>query len=183
MKIILMFLVIVSFFIGCGAVPEEDVTSTTWRGDSSQTNNNENDSDSKGDTGENSENKAVSRSLAIVTEYAQTLNTSEMSKSTEMGLGMTYACKLLEDHSLQCSGIDGSREVLENLVGMTYLVAGKTQTCGLFENQNVLCWDNSISKNSEIAAHSAKLDLAVDQSQHICELSTKNDLICWNQRE
>ena len=178
-----MFLVIALFFIGCGAVPEEDVTSTTWRGDSSQTNNDKNDSDSEGDTGENPENKAVSRSLAFVTEYVQTLNTSEMSELLEMGLGTTYACELLEYHSLQCSGIDANKEVSENLAEMTNLVVGKNQTCGLLENQNVLCWDNSISKNSEIAAHSAKLNLAVDQSQHICELSAENNLICWNQRE
>ena len=95
----------------------------------------------------------------------------------------TYVCKLFEDHSLQCSGIDGSKEVSENLAGMTNLVAGKTQTCGLLKSQNVLCWDNSISKNSEIAAHSAKLNLAVNQSQRICELPAKNNLICWNQRE
>ena len=183
MKTVLIFLAMAFFFIGCGAVPEEDVTSTTWRGDSSQTNNDENDSKSKGDTGENPENKAVTGSLANVTEYVRTLNTIEMSELLEIGPGMTYVCKLLEDHSLQCSGIDGSKEVSENLASMTNLVAGKTQTCGLLENQNVLCWDSSISKNLEIAAHSAKLDLAFDRSQHICELSAKNNLICWNQKE
>ncbi len=158
MKITILFLAIAFFTIGCGAVPEEDVTSTTWRGDSSQTNNEENDSDSKSDTGHDSENKAVSRSLAIVTEYARTLDTSELSESPEIGLGMTYVCKLLENHSLQCIGIDGSKEVLENLADMTNLVVGENQTCGLLENQNVLCWDNFISMNDEIAANPANLD-------------------------
>ena len=158
MKNILVYLAIALFFIGCGAVPEEDVTSTTWRGDSSQTNNDENDSESKGDTGENPENKAVTRSLAIVTEYARTLDTSELSESPEIGLGMIYVCKLLENHSLQCIGIDGSKEVLENLADMTNLVVGENQTCGLLENQNVLCWDNFISMNDEIAANQANLD-------------------------
>ena len=41
MKTVLMFVAMAFFFIGCGAMPEEDVTSTTWRGDSSQTNNDE----------------------------------------------------------------------------------------------------------------------------------------------
>ena len=183
MKTVLMFLAMAFFFIGCGAMPEEDVTSTTWRGDSSQTNNDENDSDTKGDTGENPENKAVSRSLAIVTEYAQTLNTNEMSESPETGLGMTYVCKLFEDHSFQCSGIDGSKEVSENLTGMTNLVAGETQTCGLLENQNVLCWDNFISMNDENAANPANLDFTFEKSHHICELSAENNLLCWNQRK
>ena len=158
MKTVLIFLAMAFFFIGCGAVPEEDVTSTTWRGDSSQTNNDENDSESKGDTGENPENKAVTRSLAIVTEYARTLDTSELSESPEIGLGMIYVCKLLADHSLQCSEIDGSREVIENLAGMTNLVAGENQTCGLLENLNVLCWDNFISMNHEIATNPVNLD-------------------------
>lgn len=183
MKTVLMFLAMAFFFIGCGAMPEEDVTSTTWRGDSSQTNNDENDSESKGDTGENPENKAVTRSLAIVTEYVRTLNTSEMSESPEIGLGMTYVCKLLEDHSLQCSGIDGSKEVSENLAGMTDLVAGENQTCGLLENQNVLCWDNFIRMNDEITVNPAHLELAFEESQHICELSAEINLLCWNQRE
>ena len=158
MKTVLIFLTMAFFFIGCGAMPEEDVTSTTWRGDSSQTNNDENDSESKGDTGENPENKAVTRSLAIVTEYARTLDTSELNESLEIGLGMTYVCKLLENHSLQCIGIDGSKEVLENLADTTNLVVGENQTCGLLENQNVLCWDNFISMNDEIAANPANLD-------------------------
>ena len=158
MKTVLIFLTMTFFFIGCGAVPEEDVTSTTWRGDSSQTNNDENDSESKGDTGENPENKAVTRSLAIVTEYARTLDTSELSESPEIELGMTYVCKLLENHSLQCIGIDGSKEVLENLADTTNLVVGENQTCGLLGNQNVLCWDNFISMNDEIAANQANLD-------------------------
>ncbi len=158
MKITLLFLTIAFCTIGCGAVPEEDVTSTTWNGDSRQTNSEENDSDSKSDTGHDSENKAVSRSLAIVTEYARTLDTSELSESPEIGLGMTYVCKLLENHSLQCIRIDGSKEVLENLADMTNLVVGENQTCGLLENQNVLCWDNFISMNDEIAANPANLD-------------------------
>ena len=158
MKTVLMFLAMAFFFIGCGAMPEEDVTSTTWRGDSSQTNNDENENKSKGDTGENPENKAVTRSLAIVTEYARTLNTSEMSESPEIGLGMTYVCKLLKDYSLQCNGIDGSKEVSENLAGMTDLVAGENQTCGLLENQNVLCWDNLILMNDEITVNEVEAE-------------------------
>ena len=71
---------------------------------------------------------------------------------------MTYVCKLLENHSLQCIGIDGSKEVLENLADMTNLVVGENQTCGLLGNQNVLCWDNFISMNDEIAANQANLD-------------------------
>ena len=50
------------------------------------------------------------------------------------------------------------KEVLENLADMTNLVVGENQTCGLFENQNVLCWDNFISMNDEIAANPANLD-------------------------
>ena len=183
MKITLLFLTIAFCTIGCGAVPEEDVTSTTWRGDSSQTNNEENDSDSKSDTGHDSENKAVSRSLAIVAKYSQILNTSEMGESPEIGSGMIYTCKLLDDHSLKCSRSDGSEEVSENLAEMKHLVAGETQTCGLLKNQNVFCWDNSISKNIEIAANPVNLNLDANKLQHICELTTENNLICWDQRE
>ena len=124
----------------------------------------------------------MTRSLAIVTEYVRTLNTSEMSESPEIGLGMTYVCKLLADHSLQCGEIDGNKEVLENLAGMTNLVVGENETCGLLDNQNVLCWDNFISLNNEIAANPAHLELAFEESQHICELSAEINL-CWNQRE
>ena len=183
MKITLLFLTIAFCTIGCGAVPEEDVTSTTWRGDSSQTNNEENDSDAKGDTGQDPENKAVSRSLAIVTKYAQILNTSEISRSSEGASGITYTCKILDDHSLQCSRSDGSEYGSENLADLTNLVAGETQTCGLFKNQSVLCWDNPMSNNDEIAANPANLDLASAKSQNNCELSTENSLLCWDQRE
>lgn len=184
MKITLLFLTIAFCTIGCGAVPEEDVTSTTWRGDSSQTNNEENDSEAKGDAGQDPENKAVSRSLAIVTKYAQTLlNTSEISRSSGVGSATTYTCKILDDHSLQCSRSDGSEYGSENLAEMTNLVAGETQTCGLLKNQSVLCWDNPMSNNDEIAANPANLDLASAKSQNNCELSTENSLLCWDQRE
>jgi hypothetical protein len=66
---------------------------------------------------------------------------------------------------------------------MTNLVAGETQTCGLLKNQSVLCWDNPMSNNDEIAANPANLDLASAKSQNNCELSTENSLLCWDQRE
>ena len=66
---------------------------------------------------------------------------------------------------------------------MTDLVAGENQTCGLLENQNVLCWDNFIRMNDEITVNSVYLELAFEESQHICELSAENNLLCWNQRE